>query len=174
MKFTSVYACLAAAPMALAVSNTASAEPMPVEYVRVCDTFGATYYYIPGTETCVNANTGETRLVTEDGILNGSTQLKSRVDDIERRLNEAFADRRRYSEQASIAASLSDPDFVAGEHFGVRVNWANAGSANAIGLTGAAVLAEGLFGKTGRLTGSAGIGFAGHTVGGRVGLQLTW
>ena len=29
------------------------AEPEPVEYVRVCDAFGAGYYYIPGTETCV-------------------------------------------------------------------------------------------------------------------------
>lgn len=29
------------------------AEPEPVEYVRVCDTYGAGYFYIPGTETCL-------------------------------------------------------------------------------------------------------------------------
>ena len=29
------------------------AEPEPLEYVRVCDTYGAGYYYIPGTETCL-------------------------------------------------------------------------------------------------------------------------
>ena len=29
------------------------AEPEPVEYVRVCDVYGAGYYYIPGTETCL-------------------------------------------------------------------------------------------------------------------------
>ncbi|UXN02661.1 porin [Bartonella sp. HY406] len=29
------------------------ADPEPVEYVRVCDTYGAGYYYIPGTETCM-------------------------------------------------------------------------------------------------------------------------
>jgi hypothetical protein len=104
----------------------------------------------------------------------GSTELKSRVDDIERRIGEAFGDMRRYSEEASIAASLADPDFVAGEHFGVRINWANAGSSDAIGITGAAVLADGMFGKTGRLTGSVGVGFAGSTIGGRAGLQLTW
>src|SRR5690606_34423427 len=25
----------------------------PVEYVRVCDTYGSGYFYIPGTETCL-------------------------------------------------------------------------------------------------------------------------
>ena len=29
------------------------AEPEPVEYVRVCDVYGAGYFYIPGTETCL-------------------------------------------------------------------------------------------------------------------------
>ncbi|UXM94627.1 porin [Bartonella sp. HY329] len=29
------------------------ADPEPVEYVRVCDAYGAGYYYIPGTETCM-------------------------------------------------------------------------------------------------------------------------
>ncbi|WP_419908385.1 porin [Hoeflea sp.] len=30
-----------------------AAEPDAVEYVRVCDAFGAGYFYIPGTETCL-------------------------------------------------------------------------------------------------------------------------
>ncbi|MGH6763135.1 MAG: porin, partial [Phyllobacterium sp.] len=30
------------------------AEPEPVEYVRVCDAYGAGYFYIPGTETCLS------------------------------------------------------------------------------------------------------------------------
>lgn len=29
------------------------AEPEPVEYVRVCDIYGAGYFYLPGTETCL-------------------------------------------------------------------------------------------------------------------------
>ncbi len=154
---------------------TASAEPIPMEYVCVCDAFGEGYYFIPGTETCVNANTGATRLITADGIVDGSTELKSLVDEIEQRLDSAFFDLdRKLHEEASIAAALADPDLVAGEHFGIRVNWGNAGSANAFGFSGAAVLGEGLFGKTGRLTGSAGLGFSGKTVGGRAGLQLTW
>jgi opacity protein-like surface antigen len=28
-------------------------EPEPVEYVRVCDIYGAGFFYIPGTETCL-------------------------------------------------------------------------------------------------------------------------
>ncbi|MCO4319003.1 porin [Phyllobacterium sp. 21LDTY02-6] len=29
------------------------AEPEPAEYVRVCDTYGAGFFYIPGSETCL-------------------------------------------------------------------------------------------------------------------------
>ena len=29
------------------------AEPEPMEYVRICDTYGTGFYYIPGTETCL-------------------------------------------------------------------------------------------------------------------------
>jgi hypothetical protein len=29
------------------------ADPEPVDYVRVCDTYGAGFFYIPGTETCL-------------------------------------------------------------------------------------------------------------------------
>ena len=31
-------------------------EPEPIEYVRVCDAYGAGYFYIPGTETCIRFN----------------------------------------------------------------------------------------------------------------------
>jgi len=31
-------------------------EPEPVEYVKICDTFGKGFFYIPGTETCLNFN----------------------------------------------------------------------------------------------------------------------
>ncbi|TIT04817.1 MAG: hypothetical protein E5W86_30950, partial [Mesorhizobium sp.] len=47
----------------------------PVEYVRVCSLYGARYYYSPGTDTCINADTGETRRVTEDGVVVGKTAL---------------------------------------------------------------------------------------------------
>jgi Porin subfamily len=34
-------------------ANAVIAEPEPVEYVRVCDAYGAGFFYIPGTETCL-------------------------------------------------------------------------------------------------------------------------
>lgn len=30
-----------------------SAEPEPLQYVRICDSYGSGYFYIPGTETCL-------------------------------------------------------------------------------------------------------------------------
>lgn len=166
---------VAAAFGAACAAFSFQAPAQAVEYVRVCDAYGANYFYSPGTETCVNAITGDTRRDTGDGTVAGTTELASRVDEIEQRINSAFSDiDRKLHAEASIAAALADPDLVAGEHFGVRVNWGNAGSANAFGVTGSAVLAEGLFGETGRMTGSAGLAFSHGTVGGRAGMQLTW
>lgn len=46
-------AAIAVVPAAQAADAVVVAEPEPMEYLRVCDTFGAGYYYIPGTETCL-------------------------------------------------------------------------------------------------------------------------
>lgn len=46
-------AALLAVSGARAADNVVVAEPEPVEYVRVCDAYGAGYFYIPGTETCM-------------------------------------------------------------------------------------------------------------------------
>jgi hypothetical protein len=47
----------AAALMSVTGARAADAvmapEPEPVEYVRVCDAYGAGFFYIPGTETCL-------------------------------------------------------------------------------------------------------------------------
>jgi hypothetical protein len=99
-----------------AASASAQGVPHPVDYVRVCDAYGAGFLYIPGTETCLDPSTGETRWETPDGTAYGETELRQRLDSIESRINKAFA------EQASVAAALADPDLVAGEHFGLRVN----------------------------------------------------
>jgi len=34
-------------------ANEVVAEPEPAQFVRVCDAYGAGYFYIPGTETCM-------------------------------------------------------------------------------------------------------------------------
>ena len=46
-------AALVAVSGARAADAVVVAEPEPVEYVRVCDIYGAGYYYIPGGEICL-------------------------------------------------------------------------------------------------------------------------
>lgn len=46
-------AALVAVSSARAADAVVVAEPEPVEYVRVCDAYGAGFFYIPGTETCL-------------------------------------------------------------------------------------------------------------------------
>ena len=60
MRFKSLLLGSAAALISVTGSNAAdavfAAEPEPDEYVKVCDTYGNGFFYIPGTETCINFN----------------------------------------------------------------------------------------------------------------------
>ena len=60
MKLKALLLGSAAAMMSVSGFSTAAtaadavvAEPHPVEYVRVCDMYGAKWFYMPGTETCI-------------------------------------------------------------------------------------------------------------------------
>jgi len=60
MKLKSLLLGSAAAMMAVSGVTSANAadavfaaEPEPMEYVKVCDTYGKGFFYIPGTETCL-------------------------------------------------------------------------------------------------------------------------
>ncbi len=57
MKLKSLLLGSAAAMMTVSGANAAdavfAAEPEPMEYVKVCDTYGEGFFYIPGTETCM-------------------------------------------------------------------------------------------------------------------------
>ncbi|MEM7464054.1 MAG: porin [Pseudomonadota bacterium] len=60
---------LGSAAVMVAVSGARAAdaiiiEPEPVEYVRVCDAYGAGWWYIPGTETCIKFD-GDVRVQYE-------------------------------------------------------------------------------------------------------------
>jgi hypothetical protein len=46
-------AALAAVSGAQAADAIVAAEPEPLEYVRICDAYGAGYFFIPGTDTCL-------------------------------------------------------------------------------------------------------------------------
>ena len=55
MKFKSMMLGAAAAAAAATTAQAADlpVAPEPVDYVRICDAYGSTFYYIPGTETCL-------------------------------------------------------------------------------------------------------------------------
>ena len=46
-------AAMLAASGARAADAIVIAEPEPMEYVRICDVYGAGFFYIPGTENCL-------------------------------------------------------------------------------------------------------------------------
>ena len=46
-------AAFALVSAAQAADAIVAAEPEPLEYVRICDAYGAGYFYIPGSETCL-------------------------------------------------------------------------------------------------------------------------
>lgn len=59
MKLKTLLLGSAAAMIAVSGARAADAvvaDPEPVEYVRVCDMYGNGFFYIPGTETCLNIN----------------------------------------------------------------------------------------------------------------------
>jgi hypothetical protein len=60
MKIKSLILGSAAALLAVSGARAADAvmapEPEPVDYVKVCDAYGAGFFYIPGTETCMSIN----------------------------------------------------------------------------------------------------------------------
>ena len=67
-------AALAAVSGAQAADAIVAAAPEPMEYVKVCDAFGKGYFYIPGTETCLNL-TGAVRWQlnwSKTGVVNGN------------------------------------------------------------------------------------------------------
>ena len=53
--------------LAAAAGYTITACAQVVEYVRVCSAYGTNYYYSPGTETCINTQTGVTKTLLPDG-----------------------------------------------------------------------------------------------------------
>ena len=60
MTKTLVLAAAAASMFTIAGAQAADlpSAPEPVDYVRVCDAYGAGYFYIPGTETCLRVQGG--------------------------------------------------------------------------------------------------------------------
>src|SRR5690606_30526715 len=72
-------AALVAVSGARAADAVVVAEPEPAEYVRICDVYGAGYYYIPGTETCLNVG-GYVRVQIGAGDIGGHQDVEDKSD----------------------------------------------------------------------------------------------
>jgi len=73
-------AALIAVSGARAADAVTVAEPEPAEYVKICDVYGAGYFYIPGTETCLRVG-GYIRYDIGVGEVNGHTDVPDRMGD---------------------------------------------------------------------------------------------
>ncbi|MDQ0314795.1 porin [Amorphus orientalis] len=94
----------------MAVSGAQAADlpvaPEPIDYVRVCDAFGAGYYYIPGTDTCLSVRgrvRAEYRYFDSEYVTNwrdfNSTQFRARgYIYMDSRTNTEFGLLRAYNE----------------------------------------------------------------------------
>lgn len=86
MKLKSLLLGSAAVMVAVSGARAADAiviEPEPVEYVRVCDAYGAGWWYIPGTETCIRFD-GDIRVeyrsrIYHDDFRGGDHQARYRA-----------------------------------------------------------------------------------------------
>jgi hypothetical protein len=84
----------------------------PVQYVRVCSLYGAGFFYIPGTDTCVNAR----QIVdSQFAIARANT---------------------RAATGTAMAASLVSPFLPNGTNFAVSTHWAGFDGQHAIGFSG--------------------------------------
>ncbi|MBZ9849061.1 porin [Mesorhizobium sp. CA14] len=75
-------AALIAVSGARAADAVTVAEPEPAEYVKICDVYGAGYFYIPGTETCLRIG-GYLRYdigVGDSGTLDGVNNVPDQQD----------------------------------------------------------------------------------------------
>jgi hypothetical protein len=95
--FLGLAAALAAVPGAGAADAVVVAEPEPMEYVRICDTYGVGFYYIPGTETCLKVS-GYVRMDVGVGAF-GLTDVVDKSDPgpfFDRNLNDTYHMRARF------------------------------------------------------------------------------
>jgi hypothetical protein len=88
-------AALAAVAGARAADAVVVAEPEPAEYVKICDVYGAGYFYIPGTETCLRVG-GYIRYDIRGGDL-GSFDGARALDHEDGGINDTWAKNARFN-----------------------------------------------------------------------------
>ncbi|MBX9774157.1 MAG: porin [Xanthobacteraceae bacterium] len=84
----------------------------PVEYVRICSLYGAAFFYIPGTDTCVNA-----RQIVDNQFAIARANTRAATG-------------------TAMAASLVNPFLPNGTNFAVSMHWAGFDGQHAVGVSG--------------------------------------
>lgn len=102
----------AAATIGLTALIAGPSQAAPVEYVKVCSLYGAGFFYIPGTDTCTNAN-----------------QIMTNQFDLARAQTRA-------STGTAMAASLVAPWLPTGTNYAVSTHWATYDGQHAAGFSG--------------------------------------
>lgn len=101
-----------AAAAGLAAMIATSGHAAPVEYVKVCSLYGAGFFYIPGTDTCVDAR-----------------QIAQSQYDVARAQT-------RSATGTAMAASLVAPWLPAGTNYAISNYWAAFDGQHAAGASG--------------------------------------
>ncbi len=102
----------AAITLLAGLAATPSQAQGPVEYVRVCSLYGAGFFYIPGTDTCVQA-----RQIVDNQF--AIARLNTRA-----------------ATGTAMAASLVAPWLPSGTNYAVSNHWAGFDGQHALGFSG--------------------------------------
>ena len=97
---------------ALAMMTPTPSDAAPVEYVRICSLYGAGFFYIPGTDTCQDAN-----------------QIQANQFAIAHLLTTAATG-------TAMATSLVNPFLPDNTNYAISTHWAIFDGQNALGVAG--------------------------------------
>jgi hypothetical protein len=108
------------AAIGLLAGLAATPSHAQVEYVRICTLYGAGFFYIPGTDTCVNA-----RQIVDNQFAIARANTRAATG-------------------TAMAASLVNPFLPNGSNFAVSMHWAGFDGQHAVGVSGLMRLAGNL------------------------------
>jgi hypothetical protein len=148
-----------ALPLFFIVScGVSSAEP--AEYVKICSQYGRGWFYIPGTDTCINPKTGVTKRQVENSAGTGAiTETKN---------SDLLNDVLKAKEGVALTLAMPNATVTPGHHFGAALNVGTFDGSTAVGIAGAWQANDNL-----TVNGALGVGDQGD-VGGRGGVNFSW
>lgn len=124
------------------------AKAAPPQYAKVCDTYGANYFYSPGSDTCVNSITGVTKREMFYGTQTGSietNQVTSQgLADATRAAGYAY----RSAGGAMVAAAMPTAMVNSGDRYALAASFSSFAGYRAVGLGATFSLPESGFALT--------------------------